>query len=60
MHSVPDLLEHLATLSKPRVRAELDEAVTFDRYSETTPLQRRAFELPGVSHRLGPETSAPS
>lgn len=52
VHSFPDLLEYLATLGKHRVRAKLDDPVSFDQYSETTPLQRRAFELLGVSPRV--------
>ncbi len=43
VHSFRSLLEHLATLTKNRVR--IHNGITFDKLSEPTPLQERAFAL---------------
>jgi transposase len=45
IHSFPDLLRQLGTLSRNQVTAELPEPVSFVQYAASTPLQSRAFEL---------------
>ena len=52
VHSFPSLLADLATLCANRIEPTGD-APAFDVLTTPTPLQRRAFELLGVSHRLG-------
>lgn len=52
VHSFNGLLRQLATLCRNTVVAELPVEVTFTQYSQPTELQRRAFELLDVSHRL--------
>jgi len=51
VHSFQTLLEDLATVAKNRVRPKGAGAVTFDMITTPTPLQQRAFDLLGVSHR---------
>ncbi len=49
MHSFQTLLEDLQTIAKNRIqRGEL----RFDMITTPTPVQQRAFDLLGVSHRL--------
>jgi hypothetical protein len=48
VHSLETLLEDLATLTKNRMRFG---RATFDQVAQPTPLQKRAFELLGVSWR---------
>ncbi len=48
-HSFHTLLAHLATLTRTTISLPAQGDVTFDRLTEPTPLQRRAFELLGVS-----------
>jgi len=43
-----ELLEHLGTLTRNRMRVIAGEGVTFDLLATPTPTQRRAFELLGV------------
>jgi hypothetical protein len=49
IYSFRDLLGHLATLTRNTIRLPAQADVTFERLTEPTPLQRRAFELLGVS-----------
>ena len=51
VHSFRSLLEDLGTLARNRVRPASSE-VTFELYTNPTPLQQRAFELLGVSYRM--------
>ena len=51
LHAFDTLLKDLATLTKNTTRVGHTE-VTFQQYAEPTALQRRAFELLGVSYRL--------
>jgi hypothetical protein len=44
VHSFPTLLDHLATLTRDRVRFR-DSGVEIDKLAQPTPTQRRAFEL---------------
>jgi hypothetical protein len=46
-HSFRSLLEHLATLTKNRIRVQGDKA-TFDKLAAPTSVQQRAFSLLGV------------
>jgi len=48
-HSFRTLLGHLSTLTRTTISLPAQGDVTFDRLAEPTPLQRRAFELLGVS-----------
>ena len=48
-HSFRTLLAHLATLTRSTIALPTQGGVTFERLSEPTPLQRRAFELLGAS-----------
>jgi hypothetical protein len=53
VHSFHTLLEDLATVAKNRVCPKGDpDATTFDVITTPTPLQQRAFDLLGVSHRM--------
>jgi transposase len=49
VHSFQTLLQDLATAAKNRVRVA-DTNLSFDQYTEPTPLQRRAFELLQVQY----------
>jgi hypothetical protein len=53
VHSFQSLLADLATICVNRIRPMDPDAPTFDMVTTPTPLQRRAFELLGESHRLG-------
>ncbi len=53
MHSLRSLLADLRTIALNRFRVTGVEAPPFQVLTTPTPLQRRAFELLGVSHRLG-------
>jgi hypothetical protein len=53
VHSFPTLLADLATVCVNRVQPTDADLAAFDVVTTPTPLQRRAFELLGVSHRLG-------
>jgi Transposase DDE domain len=48
-HSFHTLLAHLATLARTTISLPAQGGITFDRLTEPTPLQRRAFELLGAS-----------
>jgi transposase len=52
VHSFQTLLEDLATVAKNRVRTKADSDATFDVITTPTPIQQRAFDLLGVSHRM--------
>lgn len=52
VHSFQTLLQDLATVAKNRVRPKATGAVAFDMITTPTPLQQRAFDLLGVSHRM--------
>jgi hypothetical protein len=52
VHSLATLLEDLATIAANRVQPAAD-LPAFTVITTPTPLQRRAFELLGISHRLG-------
>ena len=49
MHSLATLLDDLATIAANRIQP----AAGLPGFTTPTPLQRRAFELVRVSHRLG-------
>lgn len=48
MHSLRTLLDDLATVAKNRVRPKAVELPEFDKLTQPTPLQQRAFDLLGV------------
>lgn len=48
VHSLRTLLEDLATVAKNRVRPKAAELPEFDKITQPTPLQQRAFDLLGV------------
>jgi hypothetical protein len=48
-HSFHTLLTHLSTLTRITISLPAQAGVTFERLTEPTPLQRRAFELLGAS-----------
>jgi hypothetical protein len=48
-HSLRTLLVHLGTLTRSTIALPVQGSVTFERLTEPTPLQRRAFELLGAS-----------
>jgi hypothetical protein len=52
VHGFHSLMDDLATLAKNRCCVGGLEAATFETFTEPTPLQRRAFQLLEVSHRL--------
>jgi hypothetical protein len=52
VHSFTSLLDDLATICANRVQPT-DDMPSFTMITTPTPIQRRAFELLGVSHRLG-------
>ena len=52
MHSLATLLADLATVAANRVQPA-QGLPGFTLITTPTPIQRRAFELLGVSHRLG-------
>lgn len=52
VHSFQTLLQDLATVAKNRVRPKATGAVAFDMITTPTPLQQRAFDLLGISHRM--------
>jgi Transposase DDE domain len=52
VHSLATLLDDLATIAASRIQAPAG-LPAFTVITTPTPLQRRAFELLGVSHRLG-------
>jgi hypothetical protein len=53
VHSFASLLADLATICVNRIRPTDPDAPAFDMVTTPTPLQRKAFELLGVSYRLG-------
>ena len=53
VHSFKSLLGDLATIAANRIQPTGDQAGAFTILTTPTPLQRRALELLGVSHRLG-------
>lgn len=53
VHSFATLLADLATIAVNRVQPNDPDLPAFTVITTPTPLQRRAFELLGVSHRLG-------
>jgi len=53
VHSFATLLDDLATLCLNRIQPTDPRVPAFDKLTVPTPLQRRAFELLGVSPRLG-------
>jgi len=53
VHSFATLLRDLATIAANRVQPNDTDLPAFTVITTPTPLQRRAFELLGVSHRLG-------
>jgi transposase len=53
VHSFASLLNDLATIAANRVQPNDTHLPAFPVITTPTPLQRRAFELLGVSHRLG-------
>jgi len=52
-HSMPTLLADLATVCLNRIQPTDPQVPAFNKLTVPTPLQRRAFELLGVSPRLG-------
>jgi hypothetical protein len=53
VHSFQTLLKDLATLVKNRVQPKLPgESVTFEKMTNPTPLQQKAFDLLGVSYQM--------
>jgi len=52
VHSFQTLLEDLATLAKNTLQPKDGSAKPFEMITTPTPLQQRAFDLLGVSHRL--------
>jgi transposase len=53
VHSFATLLKDLATVTANRVQPIAEELPPFTMITMPTPIQRRAFELLGISHRLG-------
>jgi hypothetical protein len=53
VHSFDTLLQDLATITVNRIQPAGPEAPSFTMLASPTPLQSRAFELLGVSARLG-------
>jgi hypothetical protein len=53
VHSFATLLGDLATIAANRVQPIEGDLPAFTVVTTPTPIQRRAFELLGVSHRLG-------
>jgi hypothetical protein len=53
VHSFATLLKDLATTAANRVQPLKTNLPVFTVITTPTPIQRRAFELLGVSHRLG-------
>lgn len=53
VHSFQTLLDDLATIVINRVRPRVAGLPEFDKVTEPTPVQERAFKLLGVSHRYG-------
>lgn len=53
VHSFATLLKDLATIAANRVQPIDGDLPTFTVITTPTPIQRRAFELLGISHRLG-------
>jgi hypothetical protein len=53
VHSFQTLLDDLATIVINRVRPRTAGLPDFDKVTEPTPAQERAFKLLGVSHRYG-------
>jgi hypothetical protein len=53
VHSFETLLGDLATIVANRVQPIEGDMPAFTVVTTPTPIQRRAFELLGVSHRLG-------
>ncbi len=53
VHSFASLLKDLATIVANRIQPNDTDLPSFTVITTPTPLQRRAFELLGVSHRLG-------
>ena len=53
VHSFESLLADLPTIVTSRVRPDEADLPVFTMVTTPTPIQRRAFELLGVSHRLG-------
>ena len=58
MHSFTSLLADLATICANHIQPAHDMPA-FTMITTPTPLQRRAFELLGISHRHGPAQSVP-
>jgi hypothetical protein len=52
VHSFQTLLADLATLARNRVRLKANAQAAFIQYTESTPIQQRAFDLLGVPFRL--------
>ncbi len=52
VHSFPTLLRDLAPLVKNRIQPRDTTGPAFDVLTTPTPLQQRAFDLLGISHRL--------
>jgi transposase len=52
VHSFQTLLTDLATVAKNRIRTTTAGEATFDVITTPTPLQQRAYDLLGVSHRM--------
>jgi hypothetical protein len=52
VHSLPTLLDDLATITANRIQPAARQP-GFTLITTPTPLQRQAFELLGISHRLG-------
>jgi hypothetical protein len=52
VHDFHSLMDDLATLAENRCTVPGTTRATFNTFTEPTPLQRRAFQLLGVSHRL--------
>ncbi|HEY9668140.1 MAG TPA: hypothetical protein V6C91_15115 [Coleofasciculaceae cyanobacterium] len=48
VHSFQSLLADLATVVKNRIQPRLETASAFDKVTQPTPLQQKAFELLGV------------
>lgn len=53
VHSFATLLKDLATIAANKVQPLNTDLPVFTVITTPTPIQRRAFELLGVSHRLG-------
>ncbi|HZD22800.1 MAG TPA: IS1634 family transposase [Acidimicrobiia bacterium] len=60
VHSFKTLLADLATVAAQRIQPRDPTIPAFDKTTVPTPLQKRAFDLLGVSHRYGFKKASPT